>query len=209
MHSRTFALLLALAIPTFGAVVTADAQAAAPGPATSFIKARYDAVLKLLGEKPSPEREKKIDAELGLLIDYDEMAKAVLGDEAGKRKPDEIARFTAVLKELIQINYKKKIADLQAWSVDYKAEVAQGSDTKVQTEAKDQKDKKAPAVLIDYVVRKKGTAYIVVDIVPEDASYVKTYNKDLMKIVKKDGWDAMMKKLDDKLAKEKAGLKKP
>lgn len=208
--SFVFTALLALAVPAAGTFFSSDAHAeAALGPASSFVKGKYDNVIKFLGEKPSPEREKKLDAELASLVDYDEMAKAVLGGEAGNRKPEEIARFTSVLKELIQINYKKKLTEITKYKVTYKAELADGADTKVQTEAKDEADKKAIPVTIDYKVKKKGGGWIVVDIIPEDSSYVKAWNKELIKVVKKDGWDAMMKKLDDKLAKEKAGTATP
>lgn len=203
-----FTLLLALAVPAATTFVTSDVHADAQGPATTFIKAKYDAVIKLLGDKPSKERDEKLDKALDELVDYDDMAKSVLGDEAGKRKPEEVAAFTKTLKELIKLNYKKKLQDITQYTVKYKAETADGSDTKVQTEAADAGNKKAVPVLIDYKVRKKGSGWIVVDIIPEDSSYVKTYNKELMKVVKKEGWDAMMKKLDDKLAKEKAGTKK-
>lgn len=202
-----FTLLLALAVPSAATFVTTEVRADAQGPATTFIKAKYENVIKLLGEKPSKERDEKLDKALDELVDYDDMAKSVLGDEAGKRKPEEVAAFTKTLKELIKLNYKKKLQDITQYTVKYKAETADGSDTKVQTEAADSSNKKAVPVVIDYKVRKKGAGWIVVDIIPEDSSYVKTYNKELMKVVKKEGWDAMMKKLDDKLAKEK-GTKK-
>ncbi|MBI2390308.1 MAG: ABC transporter substrate-binding protein, partial [Deltaproteobacteria bacterium] len=62
-------------------------------------------------------------------------------------------------------------------------------------------DKKAAPVLIDYVVRKKGSGWIVVDLIPEGSSMARTYHKEFSKVIKKDGWATLIKKMKDKLAK--------
>ncbi|MEO7096437.1 MAG: ABC transporter substrate-binding protein, partial [Polyangiales bacterium] len=107
------------------------------------------------------------------------------------------------LKQLIQKNYKKKLTQTLSYAIDYKGEDAKatGGDVIVHTEAKNKEDKREPVVLIDYVLRKKGAGYIVVDLVPEGSSMIKTYAKDFKKVIDKDGFPAVITKMKEKLAK--------
>ncbi len=199
---RRSLLCLALAGSAGLLVGTTTAPAAAQsGTASSFLDGKLNNVRTLLKTPASPEREKKLDSELSTLVDYDEMAKVALGKEYANRTKEEIAEFTGILKQLIEKNYKKRLQDTLTYQITNKGETAQGSDKLVSTEAKNLKDAKAAPLLIDYVVRPKGSGWIVVDIIPEGSSMAKTYNKDFSKVIKKDGWAALIKKMKDKLAK--------
>jgi phospholipid transport system substrate-binding protein len=197
-----------LAAPAFVGLVApvATAQAAETGDsATAYLKTKQNGLTKILKDnKPGPARTQKVNAELDTLIDYDEMARASLGDEWGKRSEGERKQFTELLKQLIQKNYTKRMDDLVEYDIAYKSEQPTGGDTTVKTEAKSQKDKRAAPVLVDYVLRKKGSSYVIVDIIPEGSSYVRTYNKEFTKILKKPvpdgGWDALVAKMKKKLA---------
>ncbi len=199
-----------LVAPALVAVVAPESAAHAQTATTAseFLKDKQAKLLKLLREnKPSAERTTKLNAELANLIDYEEMAKGSLGtDEWGKHSEAERTQFTGLLKQLIVKSYTKRLDDLVDYDVAYKSESASGSDTTVKTEAKSQKDKRAAAVQVDYVLRKKGSGYVIVDIVPEQSSYVKTYNKEFTKVLKRTGsdggWDALIAKLNKKLAEK-------
>jgi phospholipid transport system substrate-binding protein len=129
------------------------------------------------------------------------MGRVALGEEHGKRSKEELQEFTSLLQQLVEKNYKKRLVDTLNYEVVYKDEEPKGSDVVVRTEAKNLKDKREASVEIDYVVRKKGQGFIVVDLVPEGSSMAKTYNKEFAKVIKKDGWAALIKKMKDKLAK--------
>jgi len=195
------ALALTVATASLAAPVLADPPAAAPTTASGFLDAKLKTVRGLLGTPASPEREKKIDAELKGLLDYDDMAKVALGAEYDKHSKEEIAEFTGILRQLIEKNYKKRLEDTLNYDITITDEQPQGTDVLVKTQAKPLKDKKAAVVLIDYVVRKKGTGWIAIDLIPEGSSMAKTYHKEFTKVIKKDGWAALIKKMKDKLAK--------
>lgn len=210
MHPiRRTLLALALTLGTAALAVPASAEsAAAPAAnASSFVDGKLKTLRALLNTPASAEREKKLDAELNALLDYDDMAKTALGagtatDEYSKRTKEELAEFTTILKQLIEKNYKKKLQETLNYDIVNKGEEAKGSDALVKTEAKSIKDKKAAPVLIDYVVRKKGASHIVVDIIVEDSPMVsRTYRKEFASTIKKDGWAGLIKKMKDKLAK--------
>lgn len=173
----------------------------AAGPASSALDAKLQNVRGFLGEGAAGE--KKIDGELKTLLDYDEMAKVALGpDEITKHSKEEIAEFTGILRQLIEKNYKKRLKDTLNYQIIYKPEeTLKNGDVMVKTEAKNLGDPKAAVVLIDYTVRKKDGAWIAVDIIPEGSSMAKTYHKEFSRIIKKDGWATLIKKMKDKLAK--------
>ncbi len=206
---RRTLLALALTLGTAALAAPASAQgAAAPAAnASAFVDGKLKTLRTLLNTPASADREKKLDAELNALLDYDDMAKTALGsgtatDEYSKRSKEEIAEFTTILKQLIEKNYKKKLSETLNYEISNKGEEPKASDALVKTEAKNLKDKKAAPVLIDYVVRKKGAAFIVVDIVVEDSPMVsRTYRKEFASTIKKDGWAGLIKKMKDKLAK--------
>ncbi len=201
--SLVASLLVAPAsLATLAAV--APAHAAENASATGFLKERQTGLMKTLrASKPGPERAKKVNAELATFIDYDEMARASLGDEWGKRNDAERKQFTDLLRQLIEKNYTKRMDEMVDYEVDYKSEATNSGDTTVKTEAHNLKDRRAAAVLVDYVLRKKGAAYVIVDIIPEGSSYVKTYYKEFTKVLKKPapdgGWDALIAKMNKKL----------
>jgi ABC-type transporter MlaC component len=214
MHRIFRRSLLVAVLTVFAAAPALPAMAQSPaataGTASGFLEGKLKAVRAQLNAPGSAEREKKIDAELSTLVDYDEMARTALGagcttsaecDQYKVRTKEELAEFTDILRKLIEKNYKKRLQDTLNFEISNKGEEPKGGDALVKTEAKNLKDKKASPILIDYVVRKKGSGFIVIDIVPEGSSMAKTYNKEFTKVIRKDGWATLIKKMKDKLAK--------
>jgi phospholipid transport system substrate-binding protein len=205
-----FAFALATGTAAVAIMPTAEAVAApTKGDATKYLEGKHNSVIKLLsGSAKTPAeikaRDEKVDAELNALVDYDQMAQDALGKEWEKRSDAEKKDFTDLLKQLIQKNYKKKLTQTLNYAIDYKGEEpkpAAKDDVVVHTEAKNKEDKRDTTVLIDYVLRKKGAGYIVVDLVPEGSSMIKTYNKEFKKVIDKDGFPAVLTKMKEKLAK--------
>ncbi len=170
--------------------------------ASDFLDCKVAKVRALLSAPPSADRDKKVDVELKLLVDYDDMAQVALGPvEYGKHAKEELAEFTDILRQLVEKNYKKRLQDTLKYKIVTKSEEPKGADVLVKTEATNQSDPKAAVVQIDYVLRKKNGTWIAVDLIPEGSSMAKTYNKEFSKVIKKDGWPTLIKKMKDKLAK--------
>ncbi len=213
---RRTALALVLAVGLVPAVgmLASDANAETKTtlpPASAFLKTKHETVTNLIkATAKTPADEKKnsdaIDGELDKLVDYTRMAKDALGAEYDKRTDKERSEFTDLLKQLIKKNYKKKLKDTQKYLIEYTSEETVGAQTIVHTKATNTEDKRDTEVLIDYVVEKKDKEFIVVDLKPENASMIKTYNKEFTKALKKgstdgkDGWPDVIKKMKDKLA---------
>lgn len=206
--ARRSALVAALALSAASASATfTEGTAQAATTPTTFLQEKQNKVRTLLQGPASADREKKIDAELASLIDYDEMAKASLGagtkdDEYGNRKPEELKEFTDLLRQLVEKNYKKRLNDTLKYDIKYNGEEPKDGDVLVKTTAKDTSKPKDEPVTIDYRVRKKNGNYVVVDIVTEGSSMAHTYHKEFAKIIKNQGgFPAVIKRMKDKLAK--------
>jgi phospholipid transport system substrate-binding protein len=196
-----------LALSAVSAVSVAETAAiAASSPATAFVEGKTNKLRAILQEKAGAERDKKVEEEMKGVLDYEDMAKVALGAGTEKdfykdRSKEELTEFTDTLRKLIEKNFKKSLTDTLDFDVTFTGEEAKGQDTLVKTLAKSKTDLKKPANKIDYQVRKKGSGYVIVDIITEDAPLVeKTYRKDFRREIEKNGFPSLMKKLKDKLA---------
>jgi ABC-type transporter MlaC component len=181
------------------AVSPTETAEAATGAATDYLRAKQDVVIGLLKQPQSAARDQKIDNELTALIDYDEIARVSLGQSEWDKHTDaERTKFTGLLKQILQNNYRKNLNQTLYYDISYTDETAVGSDFRVTTEAKNTKAPRDPVVTIQYVLRKHGVGYIVVDVLPEGSSQAKQFNKDFTKIIKNDGWDKLIEKLTEK-----------
>jgi len=209
IRRSVFAVVLALSAVSAVAIAESVAYAASSG-ATSFVEGKTSKLRTILQAPAGAERDKKLDSEMKDVLDYEEMAKVSLGAGTEKdffkdRSKEELSDFTDTLKKLIEKNFKKQISDTLDFDISFVGEEAKGSDTLVKTLAKSKTDVKKPANKIDYQVRKKGSGFVIVDIITEDAPLVdKTYRKDFRREIEKNGFNSLLKKLKDKLKDKNA-----
>lgn len=206
----TVALSLLVAPALLGvAAIETEARAGTavtPGPVSASLKSKLDPIVEYLrnNKTPSAARTKKVNGDLAGLIDFDAMAKDSLGDEWAKRSAAEQKEFSDILRQLVEKNYSKRLDEFVNYDIKWTAESVKGSDATVKTNATNLKNTREPAVLIDYTLRKRGNDWVVVDIIPEGASYVTTYRKEFTKILNKPapdgGWDKLIAKMKKKLA---------
>lgn len=204
--ARPFALTVALA-GAFAATSSASASAqastapAAMGDATKYLHDHLEKVQTIL-QAGAKDREKKVDGELASLVDIDAMAKTALGDEWDKRTEAERKDFADTFRALVQKSIRKNLDKGTGYDVVYKDEKAQDGDVVVETELKNKTDKREVPAQVDYVMRKKGSEFMVVDYITEGSSATNTWRKEVAKTLKKGSWADLMKKMKDKLAKD-------
>jgi phospholipid transport system substrate-binding protein len=202
--ARPFALAVALAA-AFAAVgsaaATAEAAAVTGGDATKYLHDHLDKVQTIL-RTGAKDRATKVDDELATLVDIDAMARTALGDEWDKRSEAERKDFADTFRALVQKSIRKNLDKGTGYDVVYKDEKAQDGDVVVETELKNKTDKREVPAQVDYVMRKKGGDFMVVDYVTEGSSATNTWRKEVAKTLKKGSWADLMKKMKDKLAKD-------
>jgi phospholipid transport system substrate-binding protein len=188
--SFVVAMVLAFAVSIAGV--------ANAGPATDVVKAKQTALFDLLRQ---PKSEKKISATFDEMLDYQTLAEASLGSEWAARSDAEKAEFSELLKQLVRKAYERNLKKTLDFNIEYLSETPKGSAVVVKTKAVSKKDAREEPIEIAYVLAEKNGAWKVQDIITEGVSLVSSYRSQFTKIVKKDGFPALIKKMKDKLAK--------
>lgn len=174
------------------------AGAAFAGPATDVVKAKQTALYDLLGKSGN---DAKVGAIFDETLDYNAVAQASLGTEWANRSDAEKAEFSGLLKQLVRRSYERNIKKTIGYNIEYIGETEKNAQIVVATKATSKTDKRADAVEIDYTMAQKDGKWRIVDIKTDGVSLVSSYRSQFTKIIKKDGFPALITKMKDKIAK--------
>lgn len=203
---RHWAVALLLAVL---AVLVPGQARAADGPGTKVVRAANVTIATLLKQQVipgSPEEKKladKVTESVRGFLDLDELGMRALGDEWKQRTPAEQAEYLATLRALIEDNYVKGLRANLDYEVVYLAEAAApAGNLKVSTEIKTKRKGRAVSIKVDYVLRKDAAGKLrCFDVVTDKVSLVSNYRAQFTKIIKKDGFPALIAKMKKKLGK--------
>lgn len=183
-------------------LITLAAGSAWAGPPSDAVKSRQTELFKLLEAEANDGNKKKIAAIFDELIDYDLIAQQALGDDYKSLKDTEKQEFKDLLKQLVTRAYEKNLRKTLSWNIEYLSEEKSGADWVVKTRAKHKTDTRQDPIKIDFKLVDKGSGkYRMSDIITEDVSLVGSYRSQFTKIIKKDGYAGLAKKMKDKIAK--------
>lgn len=205
-----------LGVFALASATAAAAPAERPSP-REWLEQQVKAAHKLSTRKVEPDstEEKTWQADAKALIDdtldWPELTRRSLGSNWKKRSEQEQAAFTQVLRKLIETSYRSRLRH----AVRTKPDRPTKEDVKVDWLEEEVKSKKASlvakvdageeAVLLGFDLRWVDERWRVYDVAIDDLSTVRTYRSNFNKIIKKEGWDALMKRLQGKIADIEAG----
>jgi phospholipid transport system substrate-binding protein len=189
-----FAAMVSLLALTLG-----SAGAAFAGPASDAVKSKQASLFDLI--KQSSPDQTKINAVFDDMLDYGTLSETSLGTEWAGRSDAEKKEFSDLLKQLVQKAYQRNLKKILGYDIDYVGEDAAGGAVMVKTKAKSKTDAREEPVEIGFKVAQKNGKWLVTDIVTEGVSLVSSYRSQFTKIIKKDGFPALIQKMKDKLAK--------
>jgi len=196
------ALALCMSVSVLGsAASTAQAaQAAETHPsALEAFKASHKTVVTLVHEKAPAD---KLQAEVDSLLDYDWIAHAALGGERRYTKKCETrcAEYEALLGQLIRENYLKRIRQADTGTVEYLGEEVRKDKAKVDTRVTFDKDGETQVIEVSYVMHFVDKRWVTRNIITDGVSLSKTYRYEFGKIVRDEGIDGLITRLQTKLA---------
>lgn len=171
------------------------------GPAAETVTARRNEVVAKMKEAASKERDQKVAAIMGQMFDFDAMGKASLGKEWAGLNDEQRAEFLSLLKQLVQKSIEKNVRSTMSYDLELLGEESADAGTLVKTKATNKKNGREEPVAIDYLLHEISGGWRVKDIVTEGSSMVGNYKSQFVRIIKKDGFDALTKKMKDKLKK--------
>jgi phospholipid transport system substrate-binding protein len=196
-HRLWVTLLLALSLIAFP--VTAFAAGA-----TDALKDKQNELITLLKKPKSADNDKKIEGVFDALIDYDTLAKESLAGHWDELSEEQRKEFRELLKRLVRNAYRKNLRKTLTYDVKYTGEDPGKKGVVVHTKAKNKKNAREDEVSIDYALHEVGGKWMVYDIVTEGSSTVSTYRAQFTKVIKKNGFAELMKKLKKKADKDGA-----
>jgi phospholipid transport system substrate-binding protein len=172
----------------------------ADGGAMAFIEQKQSRVSTLLREPPSPERERRVGDILDSMIDYDDLAKRSMENHWDTLTPAQKKEFTRLLKQLVQRSYERNIKGILDWNVQYLEEEPSSEGVIVHSRAISKNNPRAEPVTIDYKFVNTRKDYRVYDIVTEGSSLVSNYKNQFNQIMQKDGFNALIHRMKNKIA---------
>ena len=194
---RTIIASLTLAIT----LVAAPAHAADKSAMETFQES-HDTVLQLVKKKAGdPAIEKEVDN----FLDYKWIAEQSLGGPARyeKKCAPRCAEFEAILTKLIRENYLKRIYQSDSGSIEYKGEELRknGTKAKVDTVVRFDKNGQDQKLEISYVMHKLPDGrWMCRNMITDGVSLAKTWRYDFNQVLKKEGIDGLIARLNTKLS---------
>jgi phospholipid transport system substrate-binding protein len=166
-----------------------------------FVKDKQTELVSLVKKAKGPADDKKVEAAFDEVLDYDTLAKESLRDFWAERTPEERAEFQAILTKLVRAAYRKSLKRIVGYEIEYKGASKHDSGELVKTVAKKKGDAREEPLSIDYVVNDVSGKNKIVDIVTEGSSLVVNYRNQFKRIIKKQGFPELIKRMKTKLEK--------
>jgi len=190
----------------------AEAKSEAPPASASpmaELKRSNDKLEKLLSKsKPNwtPEAElqrEEVRKVVGSFLDYAELGKRSLSRHWDGLTPKQRTEFTDTLRELVERSYLKQLRGGSAnYTIKFEREEKAGSEATVfgtlLTTARGKKVK----IALEYKMLWRGDHWVVYDVVTDEQSMLENYRAEFNKVINRDGFDGLLKKMKTKLAEK-------
>jgi len=188
---RPFLTAVAL-MSVFGFVRTAAA-----GPPTDFLQSVDKQLKPMLAN--AKKNETRILQVIGRMMDFDRLCRDSLGRHWEGRTAAERKEFVTTLRALIEKNVVDRLADTRNHIVKYEGEELAGNRAAVTTIVAAGTGPRDTQTEIVYKMEQRGRTWVVVDMVTDGVSLVQNYRSQFNRIITKDGWDALIKRMKDRL----------
>ncbi len=172
------------------------------GEPTKELKKTVDEMISILSNKSLSvqEKHKKVYEILDRTIDWDEVAKRVLGIHWRRRTPEERKRFKELFKDFVEAKYAKRFEMYSGEKVYFTKETIDGDYATVTTKIKTKQNR--TFTLQNRMVLKNGK-WLVYDILIEGISMVNNYRTQINNIIAKRSFKGLIKILERKAAQKK------
>ena len=183
---------------TAGAAVSA-AQAAK---AEQFIRTKHNKVRAVLRKPDTPKRAEELTELLGEFLDYQRLTRLSLDKEWNKRSPRERQHFVILLRQLVERQYQRNMESTLQYRVKWVGTEPIETGVKVNSSARSVKKKRQPPISIDYSMSPAGNEWKVFDIFTDEVSLVKNYKRQFRRVIREEGWDGLIGRMEKKLNAE-------
>lgn len=151
-------------------------------------------------------REEQFDKFLTLAkkrFDFDEMSKRVLGPQWNSLSAEQRELFNERFAHLLGYTYMDKIDTYAGEGIQYETPRIRGERAEVRTTIQF----KEGSVPIFYIMQLKNSEWMAYDLVVENISLVRNYMEQLRSILQRNGFDGLIKQINDKISQLQATKK--
>ena len=127
---------------------------------------------------------------------YEQMSMRSLGSNWKSISKDEQKEFVVLFSKLLENSYVSKIQSAKEEHVNYKDEKVKGKYAMVRTEV----FRNTGPIPVDYKLIRMGTNWKVYDVVIEGVSLVKNYRSQFSRIIHKESYDALKKRIISRIS---------
>jgi phospholipid transport system substrate-binding protein len=187
----------------------AAADKAGPPPTTSPMaelkksNTDLDKILKKNVPNWTPEAElqrTEVRKLVGGFLDYNELARRSLARHWDTLTPKQREDFSTTLRELVERSYLKQLhGGAGGYNIKYEKEEKNGNEATVDATLHTTSRGKKVEVALQYKMLGKGGHWLVYDVLTDEQSMLENYRAEFNKIIQKDGFDALMKRMKKKL----------
>lgn len=163
------------------------------------VKKTVDEVVRIVSDKDfkknSPKRRLALKKTISVIFNYGEMAKRSLGKHWNQRTPDEKKQFTELFATLLENSYADKIESYNNEKIVYIKEYQDGNYSEVKSKVV---TAKRDEFTLDYRLIMENGKWMVYDVVIEGVSLVSNYRSQFNRIISVNGYEELVKKLQNK-----------
>jgi phospholipid transport system substrate-binding protein len=150
----------------------------------------------------SPEAElqrEEVRKLVGSFLDYNELSRRSLARHWDTISSKQREEFVSTLRDLVERSYLKQVHGNANYNIKYDKEIKDGNDATVtgvlNTTARGKKVK----IALEYKMLWRGDHWVVYDVVTDEQSMVENYRAEFNKIINKDGFETLLKRMKRKL----------
>ncbi|HEU4411830.1 MAG TPA: ABC transporter substrate-binding protein [Polyangiaceae bacterium] len=170
------------------------------GEAQTLVQARHTEMMAQLKKPASADRDKQVATVLAGLFDYDAMAEASMAKHWSGLSAEQKNEFKGLLKQLIQKNLEKSVKNTLNYNVSFLGEEPATGGVTVKTKAASKTNTREEPIEIGYSLHQTGGAWRAFDVWTEGSSMVNNYKNQFNRIITKEGFPALIKRMKTKLA---------
>ena len=183
------------------------AVCAAPDPTEQF-RPFLDKVTAILADPglkklPKKEQSRRIINVVRERFDFHEMSKRVIGQHWRSLSEQEQGDFEKLFTQLLQYAYVGKIEEYSGQQVQFTQQRIRGERAEVQTLLVDRNR----SIPVSYVMLLRNDQWMAYDVIVEGVSLIRNYMEQFSEILRKDGYSALVKQIEEKIARLEQDIK--
>ena len=192
-------LWLSFLVVVFAVILAWNPGLAVASQVTEDVKDTIDKVIEIVGREDLKNNKEARREALREVIDqrfnYHQMVRRALAKNWKGRSDQERREFTGLFKKLLENSYASKLESYSDETINYTDEVIKGKYALVKTEVV----RKANTIAVDYKLINGDGVWKIYDFVIEGVSMVRNYRSQFSKIIRKDSYEALVRRLTDKV----------